>query len=1106
MNQNEFENSVHNLVTQVINETDNEKREAMEKQLTEASAKPEYIHALFGLITNPQVIKPIRMYLCILLKGAADKSSTFTEEQGLMIVNRIVAILQSPAIDIEIKRDLSIALKLSLSQPAVRSSKTVIAMRKHLFELLKSIDLDECKDRIKDKHQVMCFLFCHKALSSSSTDVATQLMLSELNPMLLRFFSVVVEPLLTTLAGDMFSRTHISNEASQVACQDILDVLELYARAFKQMLHRAKKYAGTKKVKVEELAEAVRILQALFLTKIGNLNVHSINFIFEMTQFPELNRKLNIIQIKVIECLLIYLKAFLKLSTDRDLSSKQVKFSESQFRSINKLILESMYVFFSSQSFSPEALSENKRLDNLIRLCLKFLSTACSDFRFFEPFSQAKHLIFRDIILPNITTSRAEKQNFVDNPDEFLAYTFDFLEERKSKTLKITMINFFDNLCKYIDGMVTYVFHTLIDVLKFVIEGSQADQLETKYPSLKQIVGSNFWNLNHDEAKVETTLLMLTCFKDWVLPRKELTAIIESFQVSYGFPILAQSNSDLIKSRFILFSVYYLEAIHNGADGSSISKTLDICNWVLGQISGNDAKSKTAIKCFFILLKQKKSSDILNLMFSHLAEIFNNLIVDSDSAEFLLMIKILVFKHGNLYNDSPATFEALITRLIMRIVKEHSQQKANSNVIINSCFTILGAITCKDSLVLNFFDILDRSISSLLPYITNERVNWDEEVVEFYIAASAAAKRFSSNAEQIFALCSILQQNYNGKITLILPLINHMLAFSPHIFNNDKVKQILTIVKNCLMTPMTENQSEYYYADAYLLLQVTIQTVPQHFTAADVHDCLVFFESCYVQIHNTVNAHTIFLRDKVMGVLCSLLLKFSDLVMPSLTETHKLHGYLEYIRLNLHHFVTGYEIKLVITSMVTALRYVFSHNPPESQVIIVTLLDWLIPYMAINQMKGLIETYKNLAKKRQYKQEEIKAFNEYEELISLFPEIGLDEDRYFDDKDPINGEVLTALDIMGASEDRPKEEKRQLVMRIITPLQRHDEYLDLRNLVHYLKESNSSILYNLTMMLGPMAQKYFNQVAFKTQYVTIESEKKEPSRVLRKVVRLKAHN
>lgn len=1105
MNPNEFEKYLHNLVTQVINEVDNDKREALEKELTDAAASPEYIFALFSLTTNPQVLKPIRSYFFILLKAAADKASSMTQEQGLLLVNQIVAVLQNPAVDLEIKQDISIVLKLSLSPPAIRSSKTVIVMRKHLFELLKNIDLNDPNTQIRDKNQAMCFLFCHRALSSSSTDVATQLMLSDLNPMLIRFFGVVVEPLLTSLAGDMFSRANITNEQSQVACQDILDILELYVRAFKQMSKRSKKYASSKKIKIPELADAVRVLQALFLTKIGNLNIHSSNFMFEMTQFPELNRKLNVIQLKVVHCILIYFKSFLRLTSDHDLSNKQVKFTESQFRSINKLILESMFVFFSSQNFNPELLPENKHLQLLIKNCLKFLSFACSDFRFFEPFSQAKHFIFRDIILPNITMSTTEKENFTDNPDEFVAYTFDFIDERKSKTLKTAMIGFFDKLCKYIDGMVTYVFHLLIDMLKFVIEGSKLDQLEAKYPSLKQIVGSNFWNKNNDETKVEISLLMLTCFEYWVLPRKELMTAVEFFQTNYGFPVLAQSTSDLVKSRFILFSVYYLEAIHNGAEGENIGKTLEICNWVLGQISGNDAKSKTAIKCFFVLLKQKKSSDIFNMMFSHLAEIFNNLVLESNSLDFLLMIKIFVYKYGSLYNDYPAAFETLITRLIMRIVKEHTQKNNEYTVVINQAFNVIGTITCNSSLMINFFDILDRSISSLLPYIASEKLNWDEEIVEFYIASSKAAKRFSSNAEQIFALCPILQQNYNGKITMILPLINHMLAYCPKIFNNDKIKQIMTIVKNCLMAQLAEKQAEFYYADAYLLLQVTIQNAPHHFTAVDVHDCLVFFESCYVQIHHTINSQTIFLRDKVMGVLCSLLFKFSDVVMPALIENKKFLAYSEYIRSNIHHFITDYEIKLVIASMITALRFVFAQNPSDSQEIIVTLLNWLVPYMAINQMNGLIKNYKTFAKKREPKQEELKAFAEYDELLRLFPEMNLDEDHEFDEDNVINGEI-NPMEIMEAAEDRPNEEKRQLVMRLITPLDRHDEYLDLRNLVQHLAETNSSILYNLTRLLNPIAQKYFNQVAFKTQYVTIDSDKKEPSRVLRKVVRLKVHN
>lgn len=1098
------EQTLVTLIEQLLVETDNEKRGALEVELEKAISEPQYVGALFSAFQNPRMSKSGLAYLMVLVKKLAEKSHLWNEQEGLSFLNHILFLMSSSMTDYTSKKKLEEALRTVLN-PSIKfnRSATVQAMRKSLHKNLISVDFSVNNPKLKDKDQLSCLLLCVKSLAQFSYDSYNSSILHDLRQVCIRIFDVAIEPLISSLSGDLFSRTHILSESSQIACKNILEIIELYVRSFFKVNDKIKNYSDFKKCKAEDLANPVRVLQILLLAKIGNLNNSANNLLFEVTPFPDFNKRLSVIQSKTIQSLLIYCKAFSSIPSDEDTSSKQLNIVENQLRSINKIILESMHSYFSSPSPNAQELPRQQTLERLLQLSFKYLSVACSDFRFFEPFSQAKLLIFRDIILPNIVASEGERQNFVDNPDEFVNYSFDFIGDKKSGTLKTTVMKFFDELCRYIDGMVTYAFDILIDVLKFVIQGSPTSNIETQYQYLRQITSSAYYLKFSDEAKVESALLMLAALSERIEVRKDLAAVVQQFSLNYGLVFLSENASDLIKSRFMLFAVRYMEIIFESTNldqqlaPSMLDKALEMSNWILNQIQGNDAKSKIAIKCFFSMLKKRKETNVFKALFVHLAEVFNGLLPISNSQDFLLLIRIFLHKYGAFYKDHPGHMEGLLCSLVSRIKKEHYNRSKAGDETVDQCFNIISMLSNNYLLLTQYFDLMDSSLSSLLPIVAKDKPIWAEHLIDFYITSSDYIKRFSNAAEEIFALAPYLQASDSGRITFVLPLLNRIFTYAPQSMNNSKVKTVIEIANICLSTQLHCKSPEFYYADAFLLLQMLIQNAGSHFTQEDINTCMIVFETYHLKMNVEISQQTIFLRDKIFGLFCSILLQFSDLVLPILTQSNRFSDYVKSIKENLHHFETTYEIKLLVSGMVKALGYLLKTSDLQNQRLAVEILNWLIPYMKLTEIRTITQVYTQIRQKRTLKENEEKTFQVLKELLEYFPAIEVEDEQSFLQEQAFEDE-MDSIELFEA-EGRRKKEKQQLVQKLITPLNLFDEYSELKLLVLNILAGNSAFIDQLMALVEPLCQKYFKEVIFRMHYVSVQNDS-QPSLVLRKIV------
>jgi hypothetical protein len=1107
MQNNQFEQMLLALVEQVISETDNERRASLEDSLNICSSDPQYLGALLQALQNPSISKSCVSYVMILVKKVAEKSHLWSDQEGLTFLNHILFLMSSPAIDPAGKLKFDEILRTALSPPlSFKRSPTIITMRKSLLKNLTSVDFSIHNPKLKDKNQLWCLFLCIKCLAACVSDPYNSSILTELRQVCIQVFNPAIEPLIVSLAGDLFSRTHILSDSSQIACKNILEVIELYARAFLKVSEKIKDYHDSKRNRVEDMAEPMNILHMLLLIKIGNLNISTSNFFFESTPFSDLNTRLSSIHTKTIRSLLIYFKAFSAFPADHFGHSKPYSIIENQLRSAIKIILEALHNYFASSTLNVPTTLQDKTLDRLLQLTLKFLSVACSDFRFFEPFSQTKTQIFRDVILTIIIASETERQNFVDNPNEFVAYSFDFIGDKKSGTLKVAVIKFFDAMCNYIDGMVTHAFNVLIDALRFVIEGSPRSNIEFQYKHLNQITSSAYYLKFSDETKVESALLMLAALSEWVGSRKDLLSVVRQFSLNYGSVFLSENASDLIKSRFMLFTVRYMDSIFDSLNAEQevapemLNKLVEMSYWILAQIEGNDAKSKIGIKCFFLMLKQSKHSTMIEPLFVHLLETFNRILPKTDSLDFLMLVRTFLHKYGNAYMGRCAYIEPLIDGVVDRIITEHRKKTKDSVNFINQCFSIISMVSNTPMLIREHFDIVDKKVSILLSLVVNERPVWEEELIDFYVSSSDNARRFSNAVHEILALASVLHTSSVERISRLFPLFNRMFVYATHAIDNQVVKTVIAIVNTCLSAKTYSKNSEFYLADALLLLQVLIQNAGSLFVDDDVNNCFIIFETQHFRMNMEINKQTIFLRDKILGLFCSILLQFSDLVLQPLVQSHRLSDYIKSVKENLHHFETALETKLLISGMVKIVGFLFKSAESQSQHQVIDLLNWLIPFMQLNEAQSLAQTYTRIRQKRRLKKTEEGVFKIVHELLEFFPEIEIDSEQSFLSEQAFEDE-LDSTELLKA-EGRRRKEKQHLVEHLITSLSTYDEYSELRSLVLRMSESNPEFVPRLMELVNPLCRKYFKAVVYSMQYVSLPDEKQQ-SMVLRKIVHFK---
>ncbi len=105
------------------------------------------------------------------------------------------------------------------------------------------------------------------------------------------------------------------------------------------------------------------------------------------------------------------------------------------YKSINKIILESLYAFYKRKNLDLNSIQSDLKLTKLIKGTFNLLGLFCEDFDHFEFFSTAKETIVKDIVLVNLISSQTDHDNFDNNIDEYINSMEDKIYINASETI-----------------------------------------------------------------------------------------------------------------------------------------------------------------------------------------------------------------------------------------------------------------------------------------------------------------------------------------------------------------------------------------------------------------------------------------------------------------------------------------------------------------------------------------------------------------------------------------------------------------------------------------------------------------------------------------------
>lgn len=89
-----------------------------------------------------------------------------------------------------------------------------------------------------------------------------------------------------------------------------------------------------------------------------------------------------------------------------------------------------------------------------------------------------KEILFFDIFLPLLSLTQREKEQFVDDEEEYMKRLDDYLNYRQSKTLRIKSANLCFQMNRCVDGMLFFVFDLLCKLINQILSGQSESSLE----------------------------------------------------------------------------------------------------------------------------------------------------------------------------------------------------------------------------------------------------------------------------------------------------------------------------------------------------------------------------------------------------------------------------------------------------------------------------------------------------------------------------------------------------------------------------------------------------------------------------------------------------
>ena len=1103
-------NNLLKLISVTIHEQDSEQRGLKEKEIEKICSTLEGTNSIFNSLLNQNIDQSIKTYLFVLLRKYANSLHELTEENASLFIENMIKCLYSLNLNLETKKRLISVLKIGLSNPTFQSQRNSIRIvRDNTINFLKKQNLTlNNEDDLRNNFSTL--ILAYSLYTSSYSNPSFNGINNELSEWVNLFYKEIIQKIITILEGLEFTIKKIkeSNKVKQVLFL-YLEIVVLFSKLLKYIIKKIKNLGLGKLDNLSKNLEFFQKFQSLFFLKIGNITINNKNILFNCTEFSKINGKISVIKKKILFSLKIILKYFIKNKDNFEHKSKFI----IHYKSIIRTTLESLNTFYTESNLEHEMLIEESDLKSLIFFSLKFLNLACCEFDFFELFSKFKKPLIVNVLVYNMILSENEKNNFEDNPDDFVNYTKDIIDYKKSKTIKVLSSKLISNLSDKIDGATIYLTYILLELSDFTLNKKDISSLND-YSLLSEIKNSYIFSKSSILNKFDTSLLVLSIISHDIFMRNDLKTKVKDF-INFCGP-LTNTFTPLLKCRFFYFVTSYIDAICDTENDiekkNNIVLKEEFFKLLINELKNDDIVTAVAISNIESLIKNNENKVIFFEKFGvDLINTITNIVVNSLSINVLNLLYLFVTSTWELFNDHPDLIEKTIETITQKIIIEETNKKEEYGVRISKCWNIIITMSEKESLAINFHQPFYEKMKPVIIYAKcHFDLDWEDEVLDAYDNVYRFTKLLPPNHIEIFELILHVYETHDYKISNVIRILNTFLRYSSEIFNEEKVQLLFYMIEKSINCDNYAHAADYYVIDTILLLQIIIQQLGPIFLPNDIEKCLSLYNYLLEKIttpsDNIVEYKELFL-EKVDGIYLSLLISCPNYIIkePQVVYLNNIRRIIE----NSHCYETTYEKKLLCFGLISCLKTIYEKKPDNYLESCCYILNFLILYLKFFENLEIVKfvTKKGNDQNYTYTQKENNYFFIKDQIQKIIFNSEIN-DYWFDhfdtlkeiDNDEFDAEIPFE-DITGAFIDKVQSssrEKQTFVKYIISSFDHRDEYKFLKRILSNFRKMNNDNFEKFISHLDIVTKNYFKDVIFRTNYVKTFDNKKE----IRKIVKI----
>ena len=1092
-----YTNDLRNLIQELAKEKDTNLRQQIEIQIEDHLKNGDTaVISLINIFEDKNSLFSTRHASFLLIKKINLKN--ITEVNLRKLINYGLEFIFNPSEEIEFKKKFC-HLFSSLKKPSKNQTyqKVILIQREIIQYLIKAYN------QPLNDNNCLGMLLTMDTLYKGTINKSFVEIIRLTFPLVKLISDNVIRKKITFLESSKFNESKILNQNVQKECINSLILLDSYISLIKNSIKFIKKYSKEKYfaaeiVEMSRNLEFVQELENLLFLKIGNLTVNNQNIVFNITKYEILNEKLNKIKHKTLT-ILIRLYHIYFLNKKENLS----KIFKSLYQAIIKILLESLLEFFSLKNFSNlDQIKNYENLNNLLISSFDFLASSSQNFEFFEIFSKSYKIILKDIILPNLITNKDEYENFKDNPKEYLNYNKDLIQFGQSKILVISVCNFLNRMTKYIDGILTFLFNFIIELLTSSIFDNDLNNPNNfqNLNYLKEFSNSNYIKLSNNQNRIETSLFILSFLKEEIIEREDLIQKLDKFIKANSSQIL--NKGEFIQSKFVFFIAEYIEfipMIKKEDLNNEKNMRFEILIWFIQISQNNSTLGLCACDNLNIIEKLNLNEFVFKekIFIPYITTVLKLLLEMKDNEALIQTLNYFLDKNKNFIFEDQEIFCKIINTLILLIKKESDLKIKDYNVRINSCFRIILEFSKDKNIVKKYYGIFNKGLSNLLFNVVDE-----EEVLkpwyENYFMCYLNLLKNMENPELVI--------NFNYIINLFKNLIvnsggNEITDFSDFLivllckftssFDHQKISDIFFIINKSIHCEFREQ--EYFtfnIGKTILLLQIFIQNLGTKFNFEQIMTCHKTYIQLKKQVLDQNSPVEDFLIDKIEGIFLSLFYSVPGRVWDIYKDN--IFNYTKNIINISIKFETDYETKLLVNGIISILIIYTKKNMKDS-ITISYLINFLIPYMKLKENLNLVKTYREFNKHRSLSKDENIYFKYHNDLITALP-FANENFLWFD----ISEDDLNPTDF----DDYLMEyhlKKILMCNKMIYLL--GNEYEILRKFMDKMKKDDNSFFVNVRGNLHETTVRFFDDVLYNVNYISeLEGGRVKP---LRKILRFK---